>query len=129
MLFGIATLALTGVVAFWNDLGKPWGPGTSATLVYALFGLHVLLVFRRVSALDPLVWTPFALLLFYFGEPVVIEWMGLPVAAGYDPWQGGNDLLRRPWLRRLPALRRRHSSGVSIWPGSARSAATPDATR
>ena len=90
VLFGIATFALTGAVVWWNALGKPWGPGTSTAIVYTLFALHIVLIFRRVSPMDPLVWTPFALLLFYFGEAVTIEWLGAPTLYLYDPWQGGN---------------------------------------
>ncbi len=91
ILFGGLTLALTAAVVWWNALGKPWGPGTSAAIVYAAFALHVTLIFRRVSPMDPLVWTPFALLLFSFGEPVVIEWMGAMTTLGYDPWNAGNE--------------------------------------
>ena len=90
LLFGLSTLILVGAVVGWNALGKPWGPGTSAALAYTLFALHMVLVVRRVSSMDPLVWTPFALLLFYFGEPVVIEWMNAPSLLRYDPWKVGN---------------------------------------
>jgi hypothetical protein len=90
-MFGLGTLFLTGAVLFWNDLGKPWGPGFSAALAYSAFGLHLVLLFRRLSPMDPLVWTPFALLLFYFGEAVVIEWLGFTAVYGYDPWQAGNE--------------------------------------
>jgi hypothetical protein len=92
ILFGLTTLALTGAVIWWNALGKPWGPGTTTGIAYSLFALHLILIYRRVSPMDPLVWTPFAMLLFYFGEAVVIEWMGLAVTGGYDPWMGGNAL-------------------------------------
>jgi oligosaccharide repeat unit polymerase len=90
VLFGLVTLALSGAVLWWNALGKPFGPGTSAGIAYFLFGLHVVLLFGRISPLDPLLWTPFALLLFYFGEPVVIEWLGAIAPLAYDPWLGGN---------------------------------------
>ncbi len=96
LLFGLSALALFGAVVFWDALGKPWGPGASANMGYLLFALHVALVIGRVSPMDPVVWVPVSMLLFYFGLPVVIEWMGLDALGGYDPWNGGNA----PYLAR-----------------------------
>lgn len=89
-VFGASSFALLGVAIFWDELGDPWGPGTSAALALFLFLVHLGLSFRRVSSMDPVIWVPIAILLFYFGEPVVIEWLGVPTVGGYDPWHGGN---------------------------------------
>ena len=90
VIFGLSTLVLFAVVMSWNQLGKPFTPGTSANIAYALLALHVALVFRRVSAMDPVIWVPAALLIFHFGTPFVIETMGLHPEGGYDPWEGGS---------------------------------------
>ena len=105
LLFGVTTLLVALAVVGWDALGKPWGPGTSAALAYGLFAIHLALLFRRLSPMDPLVWTPLALLLFYFGEAVVIEWLRLPAAGGYDPWQAGNaDFVERGFAASVVAV-------------------------
>jgi oligosaccharide repeat unit polymerase len=91
ILFGVATLVLFGASVFWSALGQPWGPGLSLGIALAAFALHVLLAFRRLSPFDPLVWIPVGFLLFYFGMPFVIEFMGMPTKLGYDPWGDGID--------------------------------------
>ena len=92
VLFGLSTLVLFASVIYWDQLGKPFGPGTSANIAYTLFALHVALVYRRVSPMDPVIWVPVAILMFHFGTPFVIETMGIATTRGYDPWEGGNAL-------------------------------------
>jgi len=89
--FGVLTVVFFAASVFWNDLGKPFGPGVACALAFGMFGLHMLLVGKRVSPLDPLVWIPISVLMFYFGTPVVIEWLRFPTRGGYDPWMGGNQ--------------------------------------
>lgn len=90
VLFGISALGLFAAVIWWEALGKPWGPGASAAMAYVFVAIHVALAFRRVTPMDPLVWLPVAFLLFHFGSPVAIEWLGVPAKGGYDPWEGGS---------------------------------------
>ena len=90
VFFGVATLGLFAAVSWWEALGKPWGPAASAVIGYAFVAVHLALTFRRVTAADPLVWLPFAFLLFHFGTPVAIEWFGVVVTGGYDSFEGGS---------------------------------------
>jgi oligosaccharide repeat unit polymerase len=41
-----------------------------------LFAIHLAMVGRRLSAMDPLIWVPVFMLLFYFGIPVAVDLMG-----------------------------------------------------
>lgn len=91
IFFGIATFVLLMMVFAWRGLGDPWGPGTSALIAYVLVGLHIALVGRRVSPMDPLVWIPIGMLLFHFGVPVAIEWVGL--IGSYDPWSAASGTI------------------------------------
>src|SRR5688572_324258 len=79
------------MVFAWRGLGDPWGPGTSALIGYVLVGLHIALLARRVSPMDPLVWIPIGMLLFHFGVPVAIEWVGL--VGSYDPWSAASGTI------------------------------------
>lgn len=93
VLFGLTSLALFAASVFWAGLGNPFGPAVACALAFGLFGVHMALLRKRLSPLDPLVWVPVSILLFYFGTPVVIEWLRIPVRFGYDSWQGGNALI------------------------------------
>lgn len=105
VLFGLIAISLALASVYWDALGKPWGPGTSAAFAYLMFGFHLSFLFKRVSPMDPLVWVPVGLLLFYFGMPVVIEWLGVPTPGGYDAWNANNGgILDRGFCVALLAL-------------------------
>jgi len=93
VLFGLAALSLYALSLFWYSVGEPFGPGVACGLAFGVFGLHLALGYGRLAALDPLVWVPISILMFYFGTPVVIEWLGLPVRGGYDTLEVGNILI------------------------------------
>jgi hypothetical protein len=71
--FGVAALVLLMLTQFWSDLHLSWGPGVSTIVAYLFFVVHLVLCGRRVSALDPVVWVPVSMLLFYFGMPIAVE--------------------------------------------------------
>jgi oligosaccharide repeat unit polymerase len=82
-LFGMVSLWLLGAVAYWPALGS-FDPGVAAICAFSLFFLHVLLVHRRISAVDPVVWLPVSFLCFYFGMPVSMGVFGN--TQGWDAW-------------------------------------------
>jgi len=92
--FGVASVVFFVFGTFWNSFGGPWGPGTSALLASLVFALHFLLSARRASALDPVVWVPVAMLIFYFGLPVAIELLGHSGPRGYNAMGEGLNLPR-----------------------------------
>ncbi len=89
LLFGLTSVWLFAAILLWPSLGS-FGPGVSAALAYALYAVHVVLVGRRVSAVDPVVWIPVSMLFFYFGMPVGIEVLGYP--RDYDAYDIGAPL-------------------------------------
>jgi O-antigen polysaccharide polymerase Wzy len=90
VIFGVASFSLFGIVQSWNGLGSPWGPAGSAEIAIVLFAVHVFLVRRRVGALDPAIWLPVCMLMFYFGIPISLEFIfKTPPVAGYDAWEIG----------------------------------------
>jgi oligosaccharide repeat unit polymerase len=97
---------LYALSVFWYSLGEPFGPGVACGLAFGFWGLHLLLGSGRLGALDPLVWVPVSILMFYFGTPVVIEWLRLPVLGGYGSnFEVSNDLiLKRGYCVALFAL-------------------------
>lgn len=96
LLFGLASLVLFAASFWWYDLGEPWTPFTSSLLAALAIALHLALVGRRASSLDPVVWAPMAIFLFYFGMAVVIDWLGIHTRHGYDAWEKTNA----PYLAR-----------------------------
>lgn len=84
LLFGVATLvSLIASYAWSGDQGW-WGPGTSAILAWGLFALHLAICGRYLSALDPGLWVPVNMLLYYFSMPIVVAMQ--PVYVNYDVW-------------------------------------------
>ena len=86
--FGGVSLVLYLVAMVWDQLGTPWGAASSMAMAVAAFVLHVALSGRRLSSMDPLIWVPVFMLLFYFGTPVAVEVMGFSDyyrAFGYVP--------------------------------------------
>jgi hypothetical protein len=88
VLFGCIAAAVYIFVEFWDELGHPWGPEVSAFLAFSCFALHVTLSHRRVSAVDPIIWVPVVMLIFFFGVPTAVGLFGEP-ATVYDTWQVG----------------------------------------
>ena len=93
VIFGLASLVLYVLSLFWYSMGEPFGPGVACSFAFGLFALHLALGYGRMAALDPLIWVPVSMLMFYFGTPVVIEWLRLPVRGGYDTLEVGNILI------------------------------------
>ena len=86
---GFGTLFLVPLTWFWYEIGDPWGPAVITGLAIGLFGVHVLSARRRLDAADPVLWIPVLFLLFYFGMPIAIEFVGSSHVTNYDVWQVG----------------------------------------
>ncbi len=89
LLFGLISVWLFAAILLWPSLGS-FGPGVSAALAYALYAVHVVLVGRRASAVDPVLWIPVSMLFFYFGLPVSMEVLGF--SGSYDAFGIGGPL-------------------------------------
>ena len=76
MFFGMTATVLLMMCFVWENLGNPWGPLPSALAAWVLFIIHIVLIRSRLSAMDPLVWIPVFMLLFYFGTPIAVDLMG-----------------------------------------------------
>jgi oligosaccharide repeat unit polymerase len=88
-LFGLAALAAFVPTRFLSESDFSWGPGAMAVAAFLLFVLHLGLVWRRTTPLDPVVWLPLAILLFYFGIPITVETGGRELGLDYDAWYVG----------------------------------------
>jgi len=101
VVFGGASMMLFVLCMFWAALGSPWGPGASTIVAWLFFAAHVLLIRRRLSAMDPLIWIPVFMLLFYFGTPVAVDLMGFGT---YEEFSGYVPRLRIGFALNLLAL-------------------------
>jgi hypothetical protein len=86
LLASAMCVLLVPFVAGWVDVMPPtW---LSVLLGLTLVTVHLFLVGRRTLAVDPVVWVPIAMLIFYFGLIVPVDILQLP-GASYDTWRLG----------------------------------------
>jgi len=88
-LFPFSALLLTMLIGAGAVHG--WSPGLAALLGLASLALHAGLLIRRASPLDPLIWIPVAMLLFYFATPLAIGLDGPNSTLSYDAWDLGTS--------------------------------------
>jgi hypothetical protein len=92
--FGFFSCVL--LIACWVIVHWPvfLGPEFLAVCVAVAMLVHVTLASRRVSAVDPVIWIPVTLLVFYFGVPFA-RFLGAGIS--YEAWsvQPSQNLARR----------------------------------
>lgn len=83
VLFGASALVLALLIGLRPEVA-PLGPGASSALAWLAFAIHIVCCRRTLNSFDPVIWIPVLFLLFHYGMPMAIEWLG----AGYLTYDG-----------------------------------------